>query len=223
MRKPQLTSEHLLSSGFAEVGCWELNEAKDLTHAINVPRRAGVYAFAIDGVVQYVGLASRSLHQRLNFYRKPGASQRTNVRLNEIIRGQIGKGAVVQILVGHPADGEWNGFRFSGAEGLEAALIEDFELPWNMRGTQAKAAPQVVSTQRSASGARRTGVAQQVVEQVKRSPGLTELEIAKAIYGSAAVQQQVNQTCRKLVQEGVLERRGSGRSDPFVYYLAGAL
>lgn len=130
-----LTTERLLAAGFTQVGCWELNDARDLAHSIQLPDKSGVYAFAIDGIVQYVGLASKSIRQRLGFYRKPGASQRTNIRLNEVIRGHIGNGATVQILVAHPPDYDWNGLKMSGAEGLEAGLIADFDLPWNMRGT----------------------------------------------------------------------------------------
>lgn len=132
-----LTVERLVAAGFTEVGCWELNDARDLTHSIDLPRKPGVYAFAIDGIVQYVGLASRSLHQRLGFYRKPGPSQRTNIRLNEVIRGHLGEGRTVQVLIGHPPDQEWNGLRISGAEGLESGLIAEFDLPWNVRGVRA--------------------------------------------------------------------------------------
>ena len=109
MSKAALFVNQLKAAGFEEIGCWELNDDRQLAHKIDLQKRAGVYAFAIDGIVQYVGLASKSLHQRLNFYRKPGASQATNVRLNEIISDQIFGGATVQILVAHPADTKWNG------------------------------------------------------------------------------------------------------------------
>lgn len=132
--------KRLLESGFVEVGCWELNENRDLAHQIDLPTKAGVYVFAIDGIVQYAGLASKSVRQRLGFYRKPGPSQRTNVRLNEIIRGHLHQGATVQILVAHPPDHDWNGLRISGAEGLEAGLIAEFDLPWNVRGSLASPA-----------------------------------------------------------------------------------
>lgn len=151
MSRP-LTTERLLAAGFEVVGCWELSDASDLTHAIDLPVKAGVYAFAIDGIVRYVGLASKSLRQRLGFYRKPGPSQRTNIRLNEIIRGHIGEGTTVQILIAHPPDFEWNGLRISGAEGLEAGLIAEFDLPWNMRGTRIRyAGPPEPSVTRGAS------------------------------------------------------------------------
>ena len=217
MSKPQLTVGRLLSGGFAEVGCWELNEGGELSHRISLPTVAGVYAFGIDGVIQYVGLASTSVRQRLGFYRKPGTSQRTNIRLNELIREKLQRGAVVQILVAHPADHDWNGFRIKGAEGLEAGLIECFDLPWNMRGSS-RADPRE-TPHRSRRGRRATGkLSDQILELVRSRPGITELEIAKAIYGPSAVQQQVNPDCRLLVRRGLLERWGQGgRSDPYTY------
>ena len=220
MSKPALTVERLTQGGFQEIGCWELDSLGNLSHAINLPRQAGVYAFAIDEIVQYVGLASTSLHQRLNFYRKPGASQRTNIRLNGVITERIGRGANVRIFVAHPPEHEWNGFRIKGAEGLEAGLIAAFELPWNMRGTGSvskasndQPSPLVAREPRGAAG--------RLLAVVKRRPGMTELEIARALHGPTAVQQQVNQECRRLVKLGSVTRRGRGGvADPFTYYPA---
>jgi len=218
MLKPHLTSERLERGGFKEVGCWELNSVRDLVHSIDLPKSAGVYAFVIQGVAQYVGLASKSLHQRLGFYRKPGVSQRTNVRLNEIIRGKLAKGTIVQIFTAQPPDHEWNGFRVKGAEGLEAGLIDEFDLPWNMRGAVRAIAP--------ASGPPRAApqpdVAARIFDLVRRRPGMTELEIAKAIFGPGAAQQQVNQHCRSLLKQGRVERNGGGgQADPFSYRARG--
>jgi hypothetical protein len=53
---------------------------------------------------------------------------------------------------------------------------------------------------------------------VRRRPGMTELEIAKALFGPAAMQQQVNQQCRALLKSGRIVRLGNGGgSDPFTY------
>lgn len=218
MAKPTLTAERLISGGFKEVGCWELNSARDLVHSIDLPKSAGVYAFVIDGVAQYVGLASKSLRQRLGFYRKPGVSQRTNVRLNEIIRDKLAKGTVVQIFTAQPSDHEWNGFRVKGAEGLEAGLIDEFDLPWNMRG----AVRAVALASGSPPSSRQSGIAARIVELVRHRPGMTELEIAKAIYGPGAAQQQVNQHCRSLLKQGQVERNGGGGpAYPFTYRARG--
>ena len=60
----------------------------------------------------------------------------------------------------------------------------------------------------------------QVIEfLISRGPGRTELELAQAIYGPNAYQQQVNQDCGLLVRQNILERRGRGGvGDPFRYY-----
>src|SRR5687767_2028330 len=111
MPKPNLTVQQVLSAGFTEAGCWELSSAQKLLCKVELPAQSGVYAFAVDGVVQYVGLASKSVRQRLGHYRTPGPSQTTNIRLNDMICGRIGEGAVVEILVAHPPDFEWKGLK----------------------------------------------------------------------------------------------------------------
>jgi hypothetical protein len=175
--------------------------------------RAGVYAFAIDGVVQYVGLASKSIAQRLGFYSKPGLGQKTNIRLNDLIRGRIDEGAVVEILVAHPPDFDWKGLKVGGSEGLEAELIAEFDLPWNVRGsTKAKFV--------AAGEGRSRRMPDRILDVIRRRPGLTELQIAKAMFGENAKQQDVNGDCRYLVEIGAVERGGvGGRHDPYTYKL----
>jgi hypothetical protein len=210
MSKPQLSVQQLMRSGFGRVGCWELSHDQKLTHKIALPSMAGVYAFAIDGVVQYVGVSAKSLRQRFGFYVKPGSTQTTSIRLNEMIRGQIERGAVVEILLAHPPDQEWRGLKVSGPEGLEAGLIRDFDLPWNKRGSTK---PVQLNSEKGP-----TNATDRVLNIVRRRPGMTELEIAKAMYGSNAIQQQVNVECRLLVKLGLVDRMGvGGRGDPFTY------
>jgi hypothetical protein len=48
-------------------------------------------------------------------------------------------------------------------------------------------------------------------------PGLTESELAELLYGDGAYPQLVNFNCRKLIQQGRVERCGSGWSDPYRY------
>jgi hypothetical protein len=213
MEKPQLTVQRLVQGGFHEVGCWVLTSERQLARFIELPMRAGVYAFAIDGVVQYVGLASKSIQRRLAFYSKPGVGQRTNIRLNELIRGRIEEGAVVEVLVAHPPNFDWKGLKVSGSEGLEAGLISEFDLPWNVRGVR--------KTRFIAAEQRRSmTTADRIVDIVRRRQGMTEIEIARALYGADAKQQQVNADCRHLVESGALERQGvGGPGDPFTYHL----
>lgn len=205
MDKPELSVSRLLDCGFSEYDCWGLGDQR-INPPQNLPNERGVYAFALEDRVVYVGLASRSLRQRLHFYARPGASQRTNVRLNGIISELIRQGQSVRVLIAHPRDGEWNGLRTSGSEGLEAALIEDFDLPWNVRGSTKAAPPPQVS--QSSVGVRRLhgSTPSAILAFVSKNPKCTELEIAKGVFGPSAVQPRANPYCRKLVEEGKLTR-----------------
>ena len=54
---------------------------------------------------------------------------------------------------------------------------------------------------------------------VSRRPGLTELALAKSLFGHMGYQQRVNSTCRHLFREGRVERHGiGGPGHPFTYY-----
>ena len=201
-----LTVASLEEAGFKEVGCWSPDELR-LNPPKGLPSVRGVYAFAIDECAMYVGLASRSVKQRLAFYSRPGVTQRTNVRLNSLIRELSNNGHIVRIFIAHPPDLEWNGLRVSGSEGLEAALIEDFRPPWNMKGWHAASTATVKTrTESSVDRRPRGSVPRGIVEFVRAHPACTELQIAKGVFGPEAVQPQANTHCRKLVERGLLER-----------------
>jgi hypothetical protein len=214
--KPNLTTKTLLARGFTLAGSWELNSASDLAHRIDLPKTSGVYAFAIDGVVQYVGLASKSLAQRLGFYRTPGATQRTNIRLNEIIRGHLEKGTLVEIFLAHPPDHDWHGFTIKGPEGLEAGVIAEFDLPWNVRGAVGR---RPALPQSSGSGQRQSGRGRRILEAIEKSPGLTGGEIARVIYGPKGQQPQINTLLHSLIEGGFVERRRDPGSSSYRYYV----
>ncbi len=76
------------------------------------------------------------LRKRLYFYAKPGVTQRTSRRLNEILIKELSKGASIAIYTACPPDLDWNGLPVSGVAGLELGLIEAFHLPWNIRGVR---------------------------------------------------------------------------------------
>jgi len=138
--KPPLTVEQLKAGGFEEAGRWRIDQA-GLLEIMDLPAKPGVYAFAIDGVVQYAGIAANSLFQRLRFYARPGVTQRTSQRLNRTITELCGKGSVIDVLVAFPDDFTWGGFLVKGAEGLEAGIIASFDLPWNIRGAGGRKGP----------------------------------------------------------------------------------
>lgn len=57
-----------------------------------------------------------------------------------------------------------------------------------------------------------------VCDLIHSRPGITEFEIATAIYGPGTDHGQVNRMCRQLVDEGYVVRSGRGGPyDPFTY------
>lgn len=135
--RPSLSVQTLLDGQFSRIGCWQLDERATLVLAGSAPDVPGVYAFVINGHAQYIGVASTSLAKRLYFYRKPGPTQKTNIRLNAVLRNAIASGSSIDIFVATPPTLEWSGWRLSGPEGLEAGIIKHYNLPWNLRGTTA--------------------------------------------------------------------------------------
>lgn len=132
--KPELSADTLLRAGFQRGSGWAIDDAGSLVLTDPLPKRVGVYAFVRASVVMYVGVATLGLAKRIYFYGKPGISQRTSLRLNAIIREEIGNANNIDILIGHPEDTTWNGLPVHGAAGLELGLIKAYHLPWNMRG-----------------------------------------------------------------------------------------
>lgn len=62
-------------------------------------------------------------------------------------------------------------------------------------------------------------VADQIEALVAQRSGLSEPEIAEALFGSDGYQQRVNSTCRRMLREGRLVRSGKGGvNDPFTYF-----
>lgn len=61
-------------------------------------------------------------------------------------------------------------------------------------------------------------VADDIESLIRRKPGLSEIEIAEALFGASAYQQRVNSTCRRLIAEGRIARSGDGGiAEPFRY------
>ena len=53
-------------------------------------------------------------------------------------------------------------------------------------------------------------LADHIDQLVSHRPGMTELALAKSLFGRVGYQQRVNSTCRRLFREGHLERNGTG-------------
>jgi hypothetical protein len=134
--KPSLSTTTLLACGFIVAAEWRLSEDRAIFLSAELPKCEGVYAFSMDGAVQYVGVATMGLAKRIYFYAKPGISQQTSWRLNGIIRELLLSGKSIQILYACPDHLEWNGLPVHGSAGLELGLIKTYSLPWNQRSAK---------------------------------------------------------------------------------------
>lgn len=133
--KPALYVTQLQDAGFIHAASWAMNEAGLLLDTAPT-KEAGVYAFAISGVVQYVGVATGGLKGRLYGYIRPGRGQQTNIRINKLIRHQLTLRNEVQVLVVSPEASAWNGLPVHASAGLELGLIHAHHLPWNVRSSR---------------------------------------------------------------------------------------
>jgi len=134
--KPTLMAETLLNAGFVHASRWMLDPDGYLKVDAPLSKEIGVYAFVMDGVVVYVGVATGGLKGRLYGYQRPGIGQQTNLRLNDVIKTELAKTPNIDILVAMPGDMEWNGLPVHGAAGLELGIIKKYALPWNVRSAR---------------------------------------------------------------------------------------
>ena len=123
----------LVSLGFNVTGRWAIKSDRLVLEG-ELPTDPGVYAFSIDGYINYIGIASRCLKSRLKLYINPGKSQATNIRINPLIKECINSGKSVEILTICPGVVTWNDIDLDVAPGLESALIRRLQPPWNKSG-----------------------------------------------------------------------------------------
>jgi len=131
--KPALTTDVLLKGGFTLAARWQLSgDGRPLLDKV-LPKEIGVYAFASSGTVLYVGVATMGLKKRIYFYGNPGRTQRTSLRIHELIKSELSAGRQIEIYIAIPPDSAWNGLPVHGSAGLELGLIRKYALPWNKR------------------------------------------------------------------------------------------
>ena len=65
-------------------------------------------------------------------------------------------------------------------------------------------------------------LADEIEKLVRSTPGLTDMDLARALHERARSRHRINSSCRHLVAEGRIERQGRGGSQsPFAYYPGG--
>lgn len=125
--------ERLLDVGFELAGHWVFNNGI-INFELNkyATRKNVLYAFIIDSEVKYVGKTTKTLTQRMRWYRKPGLRQVTNIKNNKnIIKANL-RGDVVDIYV-LPDSGlmHYGVFHLNLAAGLEDSIIKNINPDWN--------------------------------------------------------------------------------------------
>jgi hypothetical protein len=138
-----LNKDTLLNLGFVDIAEWRLSGGEIDYHLHG--ERAGaselllddpnaLYAFVQGDAVRYIGKTTRGVRRRFITYRRPGSSQRTNLRCNAKIKDALKAGASVRVLVFAPISHlRYIDFEINLAAGLEDALIRAFDPPWNGR------------------------------------------------------------------------------------------
>ena len=120
--------------GFVQAGGWTL-DGEGI--AYNVDDHLGkernvLYAFVSGEEVLYIGKTVRMVVERMQNYRTPGSSQRTNIAGKRRIIDLLARGDDVEIWVlAFDQDAEYKGVPLNVAAGLEDGLIGMVRPPWN--------------------------------------------------------------------------------------------
>ncbi|MEL0082092.1 MAG: hypothetical protein VW985_03505 [Gammaproteobacteria bacterium] len=132
--------QELRDIGFLEVGVWMLGSG-GLKFELSVPvgeSCPALYAFTFEEQLLYLGKTRRPLRQRLYGYQRPGESQRTNMRIHELLNAHLqggGAAAIIALLPSVPL--RIGRFALDIASGLEDDLIGQLNPPWNVAGSSA--------------------------------------------------------------------------------------
>jgi len=129
-----LTVELLIAAGFQHLGAWT-STRNGIALEVPAPKNPGVYAFSVNGIVQYVGVTQNTFYQRMDQYRRGHHGQKTNARIKPVIEAVLMEGRTVKIYIASPEITTWNGLPVNTAAGLEEGLIRLYSLPWNVKGS----------------------------------------------------------------------------------------
>ncbi|WP_447763393.1 GIY-YIG nuclease family protein [Sphingopyxis panaciterrae] len=128
--------QRLLGAGFDLLADCSLSGDAMFCYSAEAPVEPGVYAFAVDGMIAYVGLTRGSLRTRLRHYIRGHQGQKTSAHIKGRILESLCAGHTVQVLIATPPAFEWNGLPVDGAAGLETGLIRLIKPEWNRQGNK---------------------------------------------------------------------------------------
>ena len=99
--------QRLIDAGFNLLGECKANGEGSFAFTAQAPTDAGVYAFAVDAIVHYVGLTRFGLRTRLGHYIYGHEQQRTSARVKGLILAALAEGRSVSVLIARPP--RWSG------------------------------------------------------------------------------------------------------------------
>lgn len=129
--------QYLIDIGFVNVGKWKM-EADGINYEIKSDvhnKKWVLYAFSSDDEVLYIGKSTIAFHKRMYGYKRPAASQKTNIKNNAFIADMIraSKGVDIYLFEGEKKL-EYKGISINLAAGLEDPLIGKLTPRWNQTG-----------------------------------------------------------------------------------------
>ena len=129
-----MMEERLIANGFALSARWKL-QAKSRVQIIGEPpKQPGVYAFAVDGEVCYVGSARSGTAKRLRRLEINKDKKSLAFRIRTLIRKALKSGSEVTVLtlvILKPI--RRKGLPVDLILGIETGLIHELEPQWNRR------------------------------------------------------------------------------------------
>ncbi len=197
----ELTAETLLTLGFRDIAKWAparregcldyvLDGPNAKADGVLLDARNSLYAFVEGDAVKYIGKTARTIRVRFVGYKNPTQRQRTNWRNNRNIRDALGAGAAIRILVFNPISFfRYGDFEINLAAGLEDALIETFDPPWNGRDRGRAITEEAEREELDEAEARASGGPQETAEPapapVPAEPPLSAAISFKIVLGEA--------------------------------------
>lgn len=128
--------EKLKKIGFIKVGDWKIDD-NYFSHTIEeyLTERKMIYSFVSGNDVLYIGKTTDFLKKRMNGYKNPHPSQKTNFRVKANIIDFLNseKDVSIYILI-DKTEFKFGDYILCLASGLEDVLIADIKPKWNDRG-----------------------------------------------------------------------------------------
>ncbi len=129
-----MMAERLTASGFSLSARWKLQANSRVRLIGEPPKQPGIYAFAVDGEVCYVGSTQGGIAKRLRPYEITKDKKRLAFRIKTLIRKALKSGSEVTVLtIINLKPIQWRGLPVDLIAGLEKGLIRELQPKWNRR------------------------------------------------------------------------------------------